>query len=116
MASLSTVDADFKSLEDERHIPLIVLGSVSSFLSILGSSCVIHMSSKKLHKIMHRLVFCLSISDMIASLASLFMPYMVPLFMGLPGAVGNHEKPMVLSSANITAATCQHGFLMLPDL
>ncbi|CAB9528023.1 expressed unknown protein [Seminavis robusta] len=88
MAS-STVGQDFGVLETERYIPLIVLGSISSLLSIFGSTCVIYMSSKKLHKIMHRLVFLLSISDIMASLAALFMPYMVPSFMGLLGAVGN---------------------------
>ena len=89
MASLAIVPS-FDMLEDGQYIALVVLGSLSSFFSMIGSGCVLHMSFKQRQQVMHRLMFALSISDLFSSTSSLFMHYSVPSFLGLPGAVGNH--------------------------
>lgn len=78
-------------LDDARYIPLVVLGTLSSTLSILGSSCILLMSFRKREKVQHRLLFALSAADMASSLALLAMPFAIPSFMGLPGAVGSHS-------------------------
>lgn len=41
---------------------------------------------------MQRLVFALSLSDLVSSLSFLLMPWLIPSEIGLPGAVGNHAS------------------------
>lgn len=77
-------------LDDARYIPLVVFGTLSSTLSILGSTCILLMSFRKRAKVQHRLLFALSVADMVSSIALLAMPFAIPSFMGLPGAVGSH--------------------------
>lgn len=74
-------------------IPFDVLVAISSTLSMIGSACIIFMARRELNKIMHRLLFALSISDFMYSGASLIQPYLVPSDLNLVGASG-------------TAATC----------
>ncbi|CAB9496559.1 expressed unknown protein [Seminavis robusta] len=81
----------FEVMDDGPYIVLVVLGTISSVLSLLGSSCVIFLSFRERHKVMHRLMLALSVSDWFSSIASLFMPYAIPSFLGLPGAIGNYD-------------------------
>ncbi|CAB9502485.1 unknown protein [Seminavis robusta] len=77
-------------LEDARYIPVLLIGSLSSLLSLLGSSCIMYMAYPEVRtKLMHRLLFCLSLSDWISSMSLLVMPYLIPSFLGLAGAVGS---------------------------
>ena len=93
MSSVSTSSTpDIKVMTDARYIPLVVLGCCSSCLSVVGSSCVIYMSRRKLNKIIHRLVFALSVSDLISSIALLITPFLVPSILGLPGAIGTFDS------------------------
>lgn len=78
-------------LDDARYIPMLVLGCISSFLSFLGSSCMLYMTSKSARqKILHRILLGLSVADLTSSVALFFMPFSAPSFLGLAGAVGNH--------------------------
>lgn len=95
----------FEVLEDARYIPVVVVGTISSVLSMAGSGCILFMTSQKIRRsIMDRLVFALSIADMTSSIGNLSMPWMIPSYMGLPGAVGSH--------ASCTVA----GFLMMTGI
>ncbi|CAB9502487.1 expressed unknown protein [Seminavis robusta] len=77
-------------LEDARYIPVLLIGSLSSLLSLLGSSCIMYMAYQEARtKLMQRLLFCLSLSDWISSMSLLVMPYLIPSFLGLAGAVGS---------------------------
>ncbi|CAB9520965.1 expressed unknown protein [Seminavis robusta] len=80
----------YKLLSDAQYIPLVVVGSISSTLSLVGSGCILFMSYRQRSKVLHRLLFALSLADMAQSSANLFMPYAIPSSIGLPGAVGNH--------------------------
>ncbi|CAB9496465.1 expressed unknown protein [Seminavis robusta] len=79
-------------LEDARYIPIVVLGSLSSSLSLIGSACIVYMSCHELKHIKQRLLLSLSLADMVSSMACLLMPFAVPSFLGLPGAIGNHAS------------------------
>ncbi|CAB9496463.1 expressed unknown protein [Seminavis robusta] len=76
------------------YVPVIVLGTITSTLSILGSGCIVYMSSRpnQLKHIKQRLLLALSISDMVSSAFWMLMPYLAPKWVGTPGAVGNHAS------------------------
>ena len=90
---MSSVGAQPDVLDDARYIPLLVLSAISGTLSILGSGSVIYMTSRNLStKLMDRLVFSLSVSDMFSSISSVLMPYLIPQYIGLAGASGSHAS------------------------
>lgn len=80
-------------LEDGQYIALVVLGTISSTLSLMGSSCIIYMTHKDLaNKVLNRLLFALSLSDLFGSTSFLLSPFLVPSYLGLPGSSGNHQS------------------------
>ena len=78
---------------NDRYIPLMLLSTMSSLLSIFGSSCIIYLSSRPVsrRKIFQRLLFSLSMADLVSSTACLMMPLAVPEYLGYFAAVGNHK-------------------------
>lgn len=78
---------------NDRYIPLMLLSTMSSLLSIFGSSCIIYLSSRPAsrRKIFQRLLFSLSMADLVSSTACLMMPLAVPEYLGYFAAVGNHK-------------------------
>jgi hypothetical protein len=60
------------------EVVMLVFGFVSCSLSIIGSACIMYMCYRELDKAMQRLLFLLSISDLILSLAYLMMPFLLP--------------------------------------
>ncbi|CAB9499998.1 expressed unknown protein [Seminavis robusta] len=91
-ATASPSSISYKILDDSVCIPLLVLGSLSASLSMIGSSCVIYMSRRQLERCMQRLVFALSLADMVSSSTSLVMPFLIPSYIGFPGAIGTHAS------------------------
>ncbi|CAB9519820.1 expressed unknown protein [Seminavis robusta] len=85
-------DMDSEVLENARYIPVVVLGTLSSTLSLIGSGCIVYMSSQQLDQIKQRLLFGLSLADFVNSVSRLLMPFMVPASLGLPGALGDHAS------------------------
>jgi len=100
------VSSEVFVLRDDLYIPVVILGSISSFLSLAGSSCLIYMSRRKLDKVMHRLVFGLSVADWFSSAACFIMPFLLPSFLGLPGASGNFASCSAV-------AFFFHGFILV---
>jgi len=62
----------------DMEIVLLTFGFVSCIISIIGSACIIYMCYRDLDKVMQRLLFLLSISDLITSLTILMMPFLLP--------------------------------------
>ena len=94
-ATSTTIDSppEFETYDNGHQIPLIVFGSISAFLSLVGSGCIVVMASRKLKKsIMDRFLFALSISDMISSTGNLLMQWLIPFSLNLAGAIGNHAS------------------------
>lgn len=84
-------------LNEGKYIALVVLGTISSTLSLVGSSCIIYMIRKDLAtKILNRILLCISISDVVASFSFLLSPYLVPSYLGLPGGSGSHASCSVV--------------------
>ena len=92
--AMSSTEELAESEEDvfTYYLPLVVIGSITSALSVIGSSCIVYMSSKELQNIKQRILLTLSIGDLISSTFWFFMPYMAPEWVGTPGAVGNHAS------------------------
>ena len=89
----NTTEFDHEVMDDALYIPLVVLGTLSSTLSILGSASIVFMAKRDFKKqLMHRLLFCMSLADLGVSIGLLMMPFAIPSFMGLPGAVGSHAS------------------------
>ena len=81
---------EVRVLDSGRYIPVVLLGTLSSALSLWGSLCLLYMTRRKFQKsVMHRMIFGLSLADLISSTACLIMPYLVPSVLNLPGARGN---------------------------
>ncbi|CAB9505511.1 expressed unknown protein [Seminavis robusta] len=103
------------SLNGSHLIPLIVLGSITSTLSLLGSLGIVFIARKELaHSFMNRLLFSLSLADALASISLLLSPYMVPSYMNVPGASGNHASCTAIGFVFMTgliATSCYNGFL-----
>ncbi|CAB9505512.1 expressed unknown protein [Seminavis robusta] len=103
----------------EKYIVVIVLLSISCSLSLVGSSCIIRISFKEILKSndrQHRLLFALSCADFVNSMSCLLMPYLIPSFMGLPGAVGNHATCTTSGFFFVVASTsacCYNSFLSI---
>lgn len=86
---MEQVEEDFVVLDSGRYIPVVLLGTLSSGLSLLGSCCLLYMTRRKVRQsVMHRMIFGLSLADLISSTACLIMPYLVPATLNLPGASG----------------------------
>ena len=65
----------------DLYIPAIALSSTTSFLSIVGSSCIVYMAvtSGELRKnIKQRLLLSASIADLMHSISWLVVPYAAP--------------------------------------
>jgi hypothetical protein len=93
MSTNTTTTPEFEALDDARYITTIVLGALSSTLSLCGSSFVIFMVFRDMRtKLLHRLLFAISVSDLINSLSLLLMPYLIPSSLELPGALGNNAS------------------------
>ncbi|CAB9496462.1 expressed unknown protein [Seminavis robusta] len=94
MSQSPTGTDDYDDSTFAYYVPLIVLGTITSTLSILGSGCIVYMSSRpnQLRYIKQRLLLALSISDMLSSAFWMLMPYLAPKWVGTPGAVGNHAS------------------------
>ncbi|CAB9496464.1 expressed unknown protein [Seminavis robusta] len=92
--SSPTPTEDAPQIMDEAHyIPLMVIGTLTSTLSLLGSLCIIYMVSRDTRtKIVHRILFGMSVADCLTSACFLLMPYLIPSYIGLPGAVGSHAS------------------------
>ncbi|CAB9510056.1 expressed unknown protein [Seminavis robusta] len=65
-------------LPDNLAIPLGVLLSISSFLSLVGSSCIIYMTRRDLSQMVQRLLLYISISDVCLTLTLLITPFALP--------------------------------------
>lgn len=96
----------FEALDAARQIPVIVFGTMSTILSLIGSGCIILMTSQKLRSsIMGRILFCLSVCDMTSSIANLLMHWLVPSELGLTGAIGTYESCSAVGFFLMTAMT-----------
>ena len=109
LSKLSAVEV----LEDARYIPLLVVGCLSSLLSILGSSSVLYMVRRDFQT-KHRLIFGLSLADLISSTALLVMPFSVPSYLGLTAAVGTHATCTAsgfFMQTNVLIGACYNCYL-----
>uniref|UniRef100_A0A7S2RHZ5 G-protein coupled receptors family 2 profile 2 domain-containing protein n=2 Tax=Mucochytrium quahogii TaxID=96639 RepID=A0A7S2RHZ5_9STRA len=73
-------------------VALAILPKVAATLSILGSCCIIMFTmcqTSKNRRVYHRLVFCMSVSDLMYSFAVFLSTWPMPPESGAWGAVGN---------------------------
>lgn len=82
-------------LETERYIPLVVIGSMTSLLSILGSASTMYIAYRggelKTH-ILQRLLFCLGLANMITASGCLVSPFLAPSDLDLVTTFGSYAS------------------------
>lgn len=108
---------DVPLLEDARYIPLLIVGCLSSLLSILGSGSVLYMILKsKDYQAKHRLIFGLSSADLVSSTAIFLMPFSVPSYLGLTASVGTHASCTATGffmQSNVLIGCCYNAYLSI---
>ncbi|CAB9502413.1 unknown protein [Seminavis robusta] len=95
--------------EPQYIIPLIFVNMLSCSLSILGSTSIMSMAwraNKSKPQIMQRLLFGLSLADLVTTLAFLFMPFLAPQEEGLAWAVGNRASTTAVGFFFLAALMC----------
>jgi hypothetical protein len=116
MSSLGKANETSFDVDDVHYIPLVVIRSTSSAFSMLGSACIIYMSSHKLGNVMQRLLLGLSICDFFASAGLFSVTFLLPSYFGLPGAIGNHASCAgvgFIYSSFVLSATVYNGLVGL---
>ena len=84
---------NYDYLDDTIYQILLVPLFVSSMLSIYGSlsSIVLILRQNKLKEVYHRLVFGMSVADILLTISLLLIPFLLRKDLGLPLAIGNEQ-------------------------
>jgi hypothetical protein len=91
------------TLTSNQQLVKICVMTVSSVLSILGSGTILFFCRKKFHRLYHRLLFALSLCDLIFSISYLFQPYAIPYYYQVPyGHASSTRMCRVVGSVFLT--------------
>lgn len=84
---------NFHYLSDTKYGAVVAVTMLSSLLSSFGSFTVLYLivSKRKYVSLFHRIVLCLCMSDIVASISTLLQPFLAPSYTGLPLAIGSTE-------------------------
>ena len=107
------------SSQHGQFIAKMVAVSTSSVLSILGSSAVLWMASRKLNKVYNRQIIVLSVADLIFSTSALLQPWLSTPESTLPSAMGTTASCTAVgfmgfhSSMSVALSNCTLSFYFL---
>lgn len=87
------MSTDFGLLVPEQYKTFVAVGTISSLMSIFGSSSIVAIIIQNglYRELFHRIILGLSVADLFFSMSCLVQPYSLPRFSELPFARGNQE-------------------------